>query len=217
MGYRLASKGLSKYSDSQGIRYLTETAAMFGLTENTGIEVPEAEPSVAKADAVRASIGYGHKFTATEISRYANAMATKGTVFEYTLIDRVTDKDGQIIYRCTPNVIRTVTGLSSNSWYQIHYGMQRVITNSTTLKKAFSIIPFDCAAKTGTAEVSDNNAPHGLCISFAPMNDPETSVVAVISNGYSGTNAALVANAVYKRYYDIKEEVDIGEVITIGD
>jgi penicillin-binding protein 2 len=217
VGYRLASKGLSKYSDSQGIRYLTETAAMFGLTENTGIEVPEAEPSVAKADAVRASIGYGHKFTATEISRYATAMATKGTVYEYTLIDRITDKDGLVIYKCNPTVIRTVTGLSSNSWYQIHYGMQRVITNSTTLKKAFSIIPFDCAAKTGTAEVSDNNAPHGLCISFAPMNDPETSVVAVISNGYSGTNAALVANAVYKRYYDIKEEVDIGEVITIGD
>lgn len=228
VGYRLATKGQpkytdetgarkQKYSDSQGINYLSSTGALFGFDENTGIEISEAEPVFATVDAVRASIGYGHKFTATEISRYATAIATSGTVYKYTLIKQITDKDGNVVFSMTPHIVREISGLSDNEWKQIHYGMQRVISSSTTLKKAYSIIPYTVAAKTGTAEVSDNNAPHGLCISFAPIDNPETSVVAVIANGYSGTNAALVANGVYKRYYNIEKEIDLGEIITIGD
>ncbi len=217
VGYRLATRGLSKYSDSQGIRYLTDTASLFGFNENTGIEIPEAEPQIATVDAIRASIGYGHKFTATEISRYATAIATKGTVFKYTLIEKITDRNDETVYESEPYIIRHVNGLSDSQWKEIHRGMERVITNSSTLKKAYSVIPFTCAAKTGTAVVSDNSAPHALCISFAPLTDPETSVVAVISNGYSGTNSALVINDIYKRYYSIEEDIDIGEVIPIGD
>lgn len=228
VGFRLATKGqpiittedgrrMGKYSDSQGIRLLKNTGDMFGFNENTGIEISEAEPLFAETDAVRAAIGYGHRFTCTELSRYATALGTCGNVMKYTLISKITDKDGVVTYDSQPQIVRQITNISSNEWKQIKNGMQRVITNSTTLRKAYSIIPYTVAAKTGTAEVSDNNAPHGLCISFAPMDNPETSVVAVIANGYSGTNAALVANGIYKRYYNVEEEVDIGEVIKVGD
>ncbi len=228
VGYRLSTKGQStivdaegnkklRYSDSQGIQFLKQTGSLFGFDENTGIEISEAEPQFAETDAVRASIGYGHKFTATEISRYATAIGTCGKVLKYTLIHKITDKSGNTIYSTEPQIVRQIEGISDKEWSQIKYGMQRVISNSTTLRKAYSIIPYTVGAKTGTAEVSDNSAPHGLCISYAPLDNPETSVIAVIQNGYSGTNAALVANGVYKRYYNIKEEVELGEIITIGD
>ncbi len=228
LGYRLATRGQPKitdadgnkklkYSDSQGLQFLKQTGALFGFDENTGIEISEAEPQFAENDAIRASIGYGHKFTATEISRYATAIGTCGKVMKYTIIKKITDKSGDVIYSAEPQIVRQIEGISSYEWSQIKYGMQRVISNSTTLRKAYSIIPYTVGAKTGTAEVSDNSAPHGLCISYAPIDTPETSVVAVIQNGYSGTNAALVANGVYKRYYNINEEVELGEIITIGD
>ncbi|MCR5584346.1 MAG: hypothetical protein K6F63_02790 [Lachnospiraceae bacterium] len=217
VGYRLATKGLEKYSDSQGITLLNETGALFGLTENSGVEISEAEPAFSDSDAVRSSIGYGHKFTVTQLSRYATAIATSGNVYKLTMISKITDKDGNCLYASVPEISRQIEGLSDNDWSAIHNGMEMVISSSNTLKKAFSKIPYKVAAKTGTAEVSDNNAAHALTVSFAPSSDPETSVVAVITNGYSGTNAAILVSDIYKDYYHIVDDTDLGEIEFIGD
>ena len=217
VGYRLATKGLEKYSDSQGISLLTETGSMFGLTENSGIEISEAEPAFSNSDAVRTSIGYGHKFTATQLSRYATAIATSGTVYKLTIVSKITDKDGRTLFESKPVVTSQIDGLSDADWSSIRNGMEMVISSSNTLKKAFSKIPYTVAAKTGTAEVSDNNAAHALTVSFAPSDDPETSVVAVITNGYSGTNAAILVSDIYKDYYHIIDNTDLGEIEFIGD
>ncbi|MCR5823285.1 MAG: hypothetical protein K6G60_02530 [Lachnospiraceae bacterium] len=217
VGYRLATKDVEKYSDSQGISLLTETGSLFGLTERSGIEISEAEPAFSNSDAVRSSIGYGHKFTATQLSRYATAIATSGKVYSLTVIQKITDKDGKVLFESKPVVTHEIDGLSENDWASVKSGMEMVVSSSTTLKKAFSKVPCSVAAKTGTAEVSDNNAPHALTVSFAPSDKPDTSVVAVITNGYSGTNAAILVSDIYKDYYNIVDNTELGEIEFIGD
>lgn len=203
VGYRLATDKNGKYSDSLGLSKLSETANLFGFNSTSGIELGEAEPSFAQTDAVRSSIGYGHSFTPLQISRYATTLATKGTLFKYTLIDKITDKDGKVIKSLSPVVENKITDLSNKAWNKITTGMENVILkNSSTLRKAYANIPVTVAGKTGTAQQGANMPPHSVFVSYAPSIDPEVSVVAVIANGYSGNYSGLLCRDVYGYYYN---------------
>jgi len=203
VGYRLATDKNGKYSDSLGLSKLSETAKLFGFNSTSGIELGEAEPSFAQTDAVRSSIGYGHSFTPLQISRYATTLATKGTLYKYTLIDKITDKDGKIIKSLSPVVENKITDLSNKAWNKITTGMENVILkNSSTLRNAYANIPVTVAGKTGTAQQGANMPPHSVFVSYAPSTDPEISVVAVIANGYSGNYSGLLCRDIYGYYYN---------------
>jgi len=203
VGYRLATDWSGKYSDSQGMTKLKETAKLFGLDSTSGIELGEATPMFATTDAVRSSIGYGHAFTPLQISRYANTLATKGTLYKYTLIDKITDKDGEVLKEASPVIENQITGINNTAWKKIATGMQNVILKySYAFNVAYSNIPFSVAGKTGSAQQGANTAPHALFVSFSPVENPKTSVVVVVANGYSGNNAGLLCRDIYGFYYN---------------
>ncbi len=203
VGYRLATDRNGKYSDKLGLSKLAETGNLFGFNSTSGIELGEATPAFATTDAVRSSIGYGHSFTPLQISRYANTLATKGTLYKYTLINKITDKDGAVLRSLTPIVENEITDLSKKAWNKITTGMENVILKySSTLKKAYSNIPVTVAGKTGTAQQGANIPPHSVFVSYAPSTEPEISVVAVIANGYSGNYSGLLCRDIYGYYYN---------------
>lgn len=203
VGYRLSTDANGKYSDSLGLSKLKETSALFGFDSVSGIELGESSPEFATTDAVRSSIGYGHKFTPLQISRYATTIATKGKLYEYTLIDKITDKDGVILYTQEPVIENKISNVSQAAWNQIFTGMQNVILKySTSLKKAYSDIPVTVAGKTGSAQQGVNTAPHSIFVSFAPVEQPQTSVIAMIANGYSGNYSGFLCRDIYAYYYN---------------
>lgn len=203
VGYRLATDRNGKYSDSLGLSKLKETSVLFGLDSTSGIELGEAEPAFATTDAVRSAIGYGHSFTPLQISRYANTLATKGVLYKYTLIDKITDKDGNILKTLTPVIENEITGLSNTAWSKITTGMENVILKySTALKNDYADIPVLVAGKTGSAQQGVNTPPHSVFVSYAPSKDPEISVVAVIANGYSGNYSGFLCRDIYGYYYN---------------
>jgi len=203
VGYRLSTDRNGKYSDSLGLSKLQETSKLFGLDRTSGIELGEATPAFATTDAVRSAIGYGHSFTPLQISRYANTLATKGTLYKYTLISKITDKDGNIISSLTPVAENKIEELSSNAWKKITTGMENVILKySATLRNAYSNIPVTVAGKTGSAQQGANIPPHSVFVSYAPSANPETSVIAVIANGYSGNYSGLLCRDIYGYYYN---------------
>ena len=203
VGYRLSTDWSGKYSDSQGIARLKETSKLFGFDSASGIELSEATPSFATTDAVRSAIGYGHSFTPLQISRYATTLATKGTLYKYTLINKITDKDGKVIQAMTPVIENQITSLSDAAWNKISTGMRDVVLKSSYLFTVeFGSIPVSVAGKTGTAQQGVNTPPHSVFVSFAPVEKPEISVTAVVANGYSGTFSGLLCRDVYGYYYN---------------
>ena len=203
VGYRLSTDRNGKYSDSLGLSKLFDTAKLFGFNSTSGIELGEAEPSFAQTDAVRSSIGYGHSFTPLQISRYATTLATKGTLYKYSLIDKITDKDGKIIKSLSPVTENNITEISNKAWNKITTGMENVILKySSVLRNAYANIPVSVAGKTGTAQQGANIPPHSVFVSYAPSTDPEISVVAVIANGYSGNYSGLLCRDIYGYYYN---------------
>ncbi len=54
-----------------------------------------------------------------------------------------------------------------------------------------------------------NRGNHAFFISFAPYENPEISVTVSIPNGYSSSNAAMVAKHVYRYFYGYASLDDI--------
>lgn len=214
VGYRLSTDSSGKYVDSQGIGKLLETGRLFGLDSVSGIEIGEAAPEFSTTDAVRSAIGYGYNFTPVQISRYATTLATSGVLYEYTLIRNVVRKDGTVSKSSEPVIANRTEDVPKAAWNKIYDGMQRVITNSSTLRSHYETLPVTVAGKTGTAQVSVSTPPHAVFVSFAPSNAPEISVVAVIANGYSGTYAAVLCSDIYRYYYtdEFKDYLNRAEV-----
>ena len=203
VGYRLSTDTSGKYSDSLGLSKLKATGEWFGFNTTSGVELGEAAPEFATTDAVRASIGYGYNFTPLQISRYATTIATKGTLYKYTIIDKIVNKDNQLVYELEPVIEHEITELKNSAWTKIHEGMRDVILKySTKLKNAYADIPVTVGGKTGSAQVSANIPPHSVFVSFAPLEDPEISVTAVIANGYSGNYSGLLCRDIYGYYYN---------------
>ena len=77
-----------------------------------------------------------------------------------------------------------------------------ILKYSAKLKNAYADIPVSVAGKTGTAQQGANIPPHSVFVSYAPSDNPEISVVAVIANGYSGNYSGFLCRDIYGYYYN---------------
>lgn len=202
VGFRLATDFNGQYSDSLGIAKLTKYAEKFGLGAKSGIEVAELEPQIATKDAVRASIGYFHSFTPSQIARYATTIANSGTCYDLTLIDKITDRNDVVVHDNNAVVYNQITEFSKAEWNQVQKGMHMVLNSSDSTGRLYDQLDFEAAGKSGTAQVSDTKPSHVLFVSYAPFKDPEIAVTVVIPNGYSSGYAVDFGYVVYDYYYN---------------
>ena len=207
-GYSLAIDSEGDYNDAYGVERLGQYAAMFGFDSYSGVEVPEVSPIISDTDAVRSAIGQGHNYYAhIQISRYATTLANSGTCYNLTLIDKVTDYEGELIWD-NQATIHNQVDMPQDVWDAVHSGMRRVIANDTSASELIRQIDVNVAGKTGTAQDSEYTPDHAVFISYAPYEAPEVSVTCVIPNGYHSSNAREVAGFVYAYIYDPKELIN---------
>lgn len=203
VGYRLSTNNYTtSYNDGLGISKIQEYASMFGLDEKTGIEIEEAEPRIADEFPVMAAIGQSNnRFTTVQLSRYVTAVANGGTVYKYTLLNRVEDSEGNVIVSYEPEVRNTVDILSNAEWDGIHSGMRMVVENTAE----FDGFPIAAAGKTGTAQQNLTRANHALFVGYAPYDDPEISIATRIAYGYTSHNAAELSKNVFAYYFKVED------------
>ena len=210
VGYRLSNDN-GMYNPKLGIEREYKYADMFGLSEKSGIEIAESEPSVSDELPVPSLIGQGtHAYTTVGLSRYVTAVANRGTVYNLTLIDKIYDSNGDL-YEDNQAEVRNYITLDSSIWNTLQGGMREVVKH-----KVYFDYDLEVAGKTGTAQEAWNEACHALFISYAPYANPEISVTVKIMNGYDSNNAGQVAKDVYAYYYGINntEELLNGEATT---
>lgn len=207
VGYRLSTNNYSAaYSDASGIETIRKYAGMFGLDETTGIEIVESEPKMASEFPVMAAIGQSNNaYTTVQLARYVTAVANSGTVYQYTLLDRVEDSDGNVLQTYEPQVRNTVDVLNASEWAAIHNGMRMVVENT----KEFNGFPIAAAGKTGTAQQDLNRANHALFVGYAPYDNPEISIATRIAFGYTSHNAAELSKNVFAYYFDVVDEKEL--------
>lgn len=203
VGYRLSTNNYNTSYDAElGISQIQEYASMFGLDEKTGIEIEEASPQIADEFPVMAAIGQSNnKYTTVQLSRYVTAVANGGTVYNYTLLNRVEDSEGNVLLTYEPEVRNTVDVLSDEEWAGIHSGMRMVVENTSEFE-GFTVT---AAGKTGTAQQNLNRANHALFVGYAPYESPEISIATRIAYGYTSHNAAELSRNVFAYYFGVED------------
>jgi penicillin-binding protein 2 len=211
VGYRLSFTS-GKFSDQDGLSKLAKYAALFGLNETSGLELEEAKPHISDTDAVRSSIGQGsNDYTPVQLARYITTLANHGTCYDLTLIDKIVDKNGQV-YNNEAKVNHTLSNVSETTWKAVYEGMYRVAnTQGGSVYDLFKDFGVTVAGKTGTAQRSKVSPNDALFVSFAPYQDPEIAITAVIPNGYTSGNAAELSKDIYKLYFELEDSQAILE------
>ncbi|MCQ2539746.1 MAG: penicillin-binding protein [Acetatifactor sp.] len=206
IGYKFSTQS-GTYNAQDGLDVLYQYADMFGLTDKSGVEISEATPEVSDNDPVRSAIGQGtHSFTTAALSRYAATIANNGTCYDLTLLEKITDSEGNVLKVYDPE-IRNVVELPNEYWDAIHTGMRAVVQN----KKYFSDLAVNVAGKTGTAEQTKSRPNHALFVCYAPYEQPEISVATRIPFGYSSDYAAQATRDIIKYYYGLAEDLIDGK------
>ena len=215
IGYELALDSKGNYIDAQGIAKIQKYAAMFGLSERSGVEIAEAEPKISNRDVVRTAIGYYHNFAPVQISKYITTIANGGTCYNLTLVHRIMDKSGAVVRESEPSVYNQITEFTANQWKAVQQGMYNVVNTSTnSLNRLYGDLGVKVAGKTGTAQVSTTHPNNALFAAYAPYENPEISVIVVIPNGYSSANAAYIGREIMGYYFkgENKEALLSGDV-----
>lgn len=203
IGFEAGKNEKDEFSENLSLSKLQKYAEEFGLDENTGIEISEATPHVSDSKAVPSYIGQGnHLYTTSQLARYATALATSGIVYDLSLLDKVTDSQGQTQKTYEPVVKSEMTGVPSYVWEDIHDGMRRVVQTH----EQFNGLGVALSGKTGTAEIDYRQPNHGLFIGYAPSDQPQYAVAVRIANGYSSGNACTTANDIMEYIFDLADK-----------
>ncbi len=204
VGYMLSTRD-GIYNETAGLNTLYEYADLFGLTEKSGVEITEYSPDVSNEDPVRSAIGQGsNSYTTVGLARYVTTVANNGTCYNLTLLDKITDYDGNVIREYEPD-IRNVIDIPNEYWNAIHSGMRQVVQN----KPYFSDLAVAVAGKTGTAEQTSSRPNHALFVCYAPYENPEIACVTRIPFGYSSDYAAQATKKIIEYYYGLIEEEEV--------
>lgn len=207
VGYRLSTNNYAmSYSDEaakNGIAKIQKYASVYGLNETTGIEIEESAPQIANEFPVMAAIGQSNNsYTTVQLSRYVTAVANGGTVYNYTLLNRVEDSEGNVLKVYEPQVRNTVDVLESGEWDAIHSGMRMVTENMAE----FDGFPLAVAGKTGTAQQAADRPNHALFVGYAPYENPQVSIATRIAYGYTSHNAAEVSKNILAYCFELEDK-----------
>ena len=196
LGHRLSIGEDGAYEAERGIERIREYAALFGLDQVSGVEIPEAAPHLTTQDPERSAMGQAtHAYANVQLARYVTALANRGTVYQLSLIGRAGGE-------CDP-VVQRQLDFAETTWDTVQAGMRGVITDNPTrsVREMFGRLEIPIAGKTGTAQESKSHANHAFFISYGPYENPEISVSVCIPYGYSSGNAAALAMDVYRLYF----------------
>jgi penicillin-binding protein 2 len=137
------------------------------------------------------------------------AVANNGYVYDLTLLDHVTDNEGNVVKEYSPSLRNHVDVLNTMEWSAIHSGMRMVVESLS----CFDGFPVEVAGKTGTAQQVKSRPNHALFVGYAPYNSPKVAIATRIAFGYTSHNAADVTKDILSAYFGVEdtEELISGE------
>lgn len=205
-----------------GIEKIDEYAAMFGLGEKTGFELPEyqgyvAGPETSQAlggtwyggNLLSAAIGQGDtSCTPLQLANYIATLVNGGNHYSAHLLQTVKTSDySSTVYQREPELLDTL-GLKTENMEAIKLGMWKV-ANEGTASSYFKDLPVEVGAKTGTAQTgSTTTEADAVFVCFAPYEDPQIAMAIVVEKGGSGTELAAIAADVLAYYFNAEDTIE---------
>ncbi|PRQ04828.1 penicillin-binding protein 2 [Enhygromyxa salina] len=196
---------------------MEEVARRLGLGERTGLGINAEVPGVVPTEASEArqgtfqrgvrlnsAIGQGNvKATVLQIAVLYAALANGGYVVTPSLVDRVETSDAKLVLQTEPKFKQSEPVIAPFDRQRIHKGLIGVVNSELGTAYSERLSSVTVAGKTGTAQVGidpkegeeliegwDVTKDHAWFASYAPAENPEIVVVALVAHGGIGADAA---------------------------
>jgi penicillin-binding protein 2 len=182
--------------------------------------VHERDGGYTKGAALNSSVGQGDDSTTPlQLALVYAAIANGGKVWVPQLVEEVEDAEGKVIRKFEPKLARTVE-MKPEHREVIVDGLVAVVNEPGGTGFRSRLEDVVIAGKTGTAQVARLGAVrlkthqmdywsrhHAWFASFAPVEEPELAIVVLNEHGgQGGSDAAPTAQAIYRKYFDLKKE-----------
>ena len=189
-----------------GINRLYGWWQKFGLGKTAGIDLPhEADGFLPTpdwkqehlgtpwllGDTYNVSIGQGDLLVSPiQLIDYIGAIANGGTIYRPFLNSA-----------STPQVIADLASYAPQI-KEVQKGMRKGVSSPQGTAYTLHDLPVCVAAKTGSAQVQNNQQENALFVGYAPCDDPQIAILILIENSKEGSlNAVPIARDVMNWYY----------------
>lgn len=182
----------------------------FGLTEQTGIDLPgeaksifHSEKSMNEVSLASSSFGQTFKITPIQLITAVSAAINGGNLYKPYIVSEITDAAGDVIESTEPTFVRQV--ISSNTSKTVRELLETVTTEGSG--KTARVPGYRIGGKTGTSEKLDDLSEYGTVdkyvlsfLGFAPADDPEIVILLLLDdpvtdNPFGSVIAAPVVGA----------------------
>lgn len=207
----------SRVPTGLGIDRLHSYWEKFGLGNKSGIDLPGEgkgllpTPALKDAkgdlwrigDTYNVSIGQGDLLvTPLELINYIASIANGGTLYRPFLTKKVVDAAGNVVLQETPQPLATYASDFGAMMQVVQQGMRDGVEKPYGTSYALHDLPFPVAAKTGTAQIQNNQKVDAFFVGYAPADHPQIAILVLIQNAREGSlNAVPVAKDVFQWYY----------------
>lgn len=219
---------------TSGINNVSRWSILFGLNEETGIDIPAEKKGIVPArqwkkqrlgerwyhgDTVVASIGQGYfAITPQEMVVAYSALANGGKLVVPRLVKKIVSHEGEFINEAR---VRKELDVDPENVALVQKALEGVVSDVRGTGKRAGILGVQVAGKTGTAqvvalpendlldeEVEYYKKDHAWFIGYAPANDPEICLAVIVEHGGSGGEvAAPLFRDILRKYFALKGEV----------
>ena len=202
-----------------GIDVLKKYAALFGFGKTTGIDLfGETEGIIASpeykmkvfdedwylGDTFNAAIGQGFNLaTPLQLAVMLSAVANNGDIYKPHLVEKIVNDDGSVVKEIKPEKIGHLP-VSKETLELLQSALKAVAQEGGTAAQLANLsVPV--AGKTGTAE-NPHGKDHGLFVGYAPADNPNLVVVAVIDQGgFGSVSAAPIVQRIFEYVFPPKQ------------
>lgn len=204
IAYRLGTINGMKYTDNAALESLQEYSKLFYLDKKSGVEIAESQPHVTDAYGIPSAIGQGtHNYATVQLVRYVNTIASRGNVFQLSLVKGIADTNGNFVENNA--VLENKVELPDSVWDTVSSGMVQFAQNNSVLRD----MEISIAGKTGTAQESKSRPDHALFVGYAPAETPEITIAVRIANGYGSSNSTAVGKDIFNYYFGLENQEKI--------
>jgi cell division protein FtsI/penicillin-binding protein 2 len=218
MAVRLADRAINKnISYIEQFSVLDYYNAQFGLGVKTGVDLPYESSgwpnqNTYYGNLAHALIGQYDLFTPMQLGQYVSTIANGGYRIRPHLVKEIrkgtTDlkKPGQTLTVMEPEFLNRVQ--IDPKWIKVvQEGMHLVTQPGGTASGTFRGLPFEVAAKTGTAQLG-KKAENALMIGYAPFENPQLAFVVLVPNsitdgGHSSDASGPIARKILEAYNEM--------------
>ncbi len=131
------------------------------------------------------------------------AIANGGILYRPRIMTEILDENGDAVLRSSPEILSDIRDDIKDGVQDVREGMRDVALKSYGTAHSLSLLPFQVAAKTGTAQIQNNSKVNAFFVGYAPFEDPSIALIVLVEDAREGSlNTIPVAKDIFLWYYE---------------